>query len=287
MKDQAESLRAQLKKQHGRPAKTFAVVSGKGGVGKSNISVNMAAALAKQGSKVLLFDMDIGMGNIHVLLGLDAPYTISDFIHRGMGLSQILCKGPDNISYISAGNGFNEVIRMEDAAVGKLINEIEWLQYDYDYMIFDMGAGAAASSLQIMLSVDDIFVVTTPEPTAITDAYSMIKYICMQQFDSPLYLICNRAEKEKEGLVTLSRLRFTIKKFLGKEAEILGVVPEDSNVKKAVLRQMPFYLEYPHTSAAKKIDALLQSYITGYDSKRTGGVPLFVRKLRGLWQKNS
>ncbi|GER65642.1 flagellum site-determining protein YlxH [Weizmannia acidilactici] len=286
MRDQAEQLRAKLKMQYGQPAKTFAVASGKGGVGKSNISVNMAMALAKQGKKVLLFDLDIGMGNIHVLLGLDAPYTISDFINREMSLSEIMCKGPNGISYISAGNGFAEIIQMEEAEIEKLVNELELLQYDFDYIIFDMGAGAAPASLEILLSADDIFIVTTPEPTAITDAYSMIKYICMQRFDSALYLICNRAEKEKDGILTLNRLQYTVKKFLQKEVEILGVVPEDSNVKKAVSRQLPFYDAFPHSSAAKKIDALLESYLNGNFERPTTRASVFVRKLKGLWLKN-
>ncbi|WP_350346170.1 MinD/ParA family protein [Heyndrickxia faecalis] len=286
MRDQAEQLRAKLKMQHGIPAKTLAVASGKGGVGKSNISVNLAMALAERGKKVLLFDLDVGMGNIHVLLGLDASYTISDFINRNIPLAQMICDGPAGISYISAGNGFAQIVEMEEAAVTRLVTELELLQYDFDYIIFDMGAGAAPSSLKILLSADDIFIVTTPEPTAITDAYSMMKYIYMQQFSAPLYLICNRAEKEKDGMLTLNRLQFTVKKFLGKEVNILGVVPEDAHVKKAVSRQLPFYSAFPHSAAARRIDELLNRYVSGNPDGPGPRAPVFMRKLKGLLLKH-
>ncbi|KHD86518.1 ATPase [Heyndrickxia ginsengihumi] len=286
MGDQAEQLRAKINSMNdAKQAKTIAVVSGKGGVGKSNVSTNMAIALAKQGNKVLVFDLDIGMGNIHVLLGLNAPFSISDFIKHHMNLEEIVCSSPYQISYISAGNSFSEIMDLDGGTAMRLLDNIERLSLQYDYIIFDMGAGATASSLEILIAVDDVFVVTTPEPTAITDAYSMMKYICMKSSETQFYLICNRAEKEKEGLITLQRLQLTMEKFLQKQVSILGVLLEDSIVRKAVAKQTPFYIEFPNSAIAKKIDMLLQNYsdvvMTSFVKKER-----FVQKLKSLWRNN-
>ncbi|PTY82892.1 AAA family ATPase, partial [Heyndrickxia sporothermodurans] len=142
MSDQAEKLRKKLKAIESTPAKTIAVVSGKGGVGKSNITVNTAFSLAQKGNKVLIFDFDIGMGNINVLLGVDTKYTISDYIEKDIPINEIIFSGPNNISYISAGNGFSKVLELDHIFVQRLLEELEKLQYQYDFILFDMGAGA-------------------------------------------------------------------------------------------------------------------------------------------------
>ncbi|PTY79778.1 ATPase [Heyndrickxia sporothermodurans] len=286
MSDQAEKLRKKLKAIESTPAKTIAVVSGKGGVGKSNITVNTAFSLAQKGNKVLIFDFDIGMGNINVLLGVDTKYTISDYIEKDIPINEIIFSGPNNISYISAGNGFSEVLELDHIFVQRLLEELEKLQYQYDFILFDMGAGATTVNLQILLSVDDIFVVTTPEPTSVTDAYSMMKYIVLQSLENNLFLICNRSEKEKEGIITVNRLQTVMKKFLNKDIHILGILPEDSHVRKAVIRQIPFYTEFPHSSISEKLEKMVQNYLgeTKYEKQSSQSNP-FIRKLRSFFER--
>lgn len=285
MKDQAEKLREKLKSKYTNTAKTLAIVSGKGGVGKSNISINIALLLAKKGKKVLLFDFDIGMGNIHVLLGTDAQKTISDFLYQEIPIQEIIYDGPDNVSFISAGNGFSNIVELDQIMVVRLIAGLEQLQHQYDYIMFDMGAGATSSNLQILLSVDDIIVVTTPEPTSITDAYSMMKYISNLDSGNQFYLICNRAEKEKEGLYTLERLQLTVSKFLNKDIRLLGVLLEDSHVRKAVKLQVPFYHAFPTSSISVKLEKMVEQYLGNDDNPmfKSGTTNRFIRKFRNFF----
>lgn len=286
MRDQAENLRQRLVNQYRQPAKTIAVVSGKGGVGKSNITINTALSLALKGKKVLIFDFDIGMGNINVLIGTDTKNTISDYIEKSIPFNEIVYTGPHQISYISAGNGFSEVLELDNTSINRLLIELEELQYKFDFILFDMGAGANNANLQVLLSVEDIFVVTTPEPTSITDAYSMMKYIVLKESKHNMYLICNRSEREKEGILTLERLQLAMKKFLNKEVNILGVLPEDSHVRKAVIGQTPFYTEFPRSSITVKLENIVQSYIGEvHGSRHSPDSISFIRKLRSLFER--
>lgn len=282
MKDQAEKLRNMMRRAEGKAAKTIAVVSGKGGVGKSNISINMAIAFAQKGSKVLLFDLDIGMGNVHVLMGQQAGRTIQDFLNGGFPLEDIIYHGPEGVAYISGGNGLRQVAELDETMLGRLLEALEDFQSAYDYIIFDMGAGATSASLEILMAADDIFVVTTPEPTSITDAYSMMKYIALYDTESSMHLLCNRADNDREGEETLKRLQFTMEKFLDKNVSLMGVMPEDYHVKKAVIRQKPFILEFPRSSPAQRLRKLVESYLNshGRSELSEGEASPFIQKLR-------
>ncbi|MCJ8006283.1 MinD/ParA family protein [Lederbergia wuyishanensis] len=262
MKDQAEKLRLKMtdiaKKSQ---AKTIAVVSGKGGVGKSNISINIAMLLNKKGNKVLLFDFDIGMGNVNILLGKPSRLTLSEFLHEEATLKDLINDINEGVSYIAAGNGLNETIDIDERMLTRLLEGLKDLQHQYDYIIFDMGAGATSASLKVLLAVEDIIVITTPEPTAITDAYSMMKFICLEGATGNFFLICNRADNEKQGRETLERLKQTALKFLHKEVASLGILPEDSHVRKAVINQTAFSVSYPKSSISIKLENLVRLYL--------------------------
>ncbi|EDL63963.1 MinD/ParA family protein [Bacillus sp. SG-1] len=264
MIDQAQGLRLKILEAQSRNAKTIAVVSGKGGVGKSNFAVNISLALQKQGKKVLLFDMDIGMGNIHIILGKQPDKTISDFINSpGTDIENIIFTDEAGTSYISAGNGLQNIVEWDDIDIDRMLNALSELVHSYDYIVFDMGAGAAYHTLEILMSVEDIFVVTTPEPTAVTDAYSMMKYIYMKDPDKHFYLICNRAESDKEGLETLNRLKLAMMKFLNKDVYLLGILPEDPAVRKAVTQQVPLLTSFPQSAIALSLHRVLEQYLAG------------------------
>jgi flagellar biosynthesis protein FlhG len=263
MKDQAQGLRLKILEAQSRNAKTIAVVSGKGGVGKSNFAVNFSLALQKKGKKVLLFDMDIGMGNIHIILGKHPEKTISDFIsNHDTHIEEIVFTDGDGTSYISAGNGLQNIMEWDELDVERLLNALSILAHSYDYIVFDMGAGAAHHTLELLMAVEDIFVVTTPEPTAVTDAYSMMKYIFMKDKDKQFYLICNRAENEQEGMDTLNRLKLAMLKFLNKEVNLFGVLPEDPAVRKAVTRQVPLLTSFPQSAIALSLHRVLEQYLS-------------------------
>ncbi|MEK3886957.1 MinD/ParA family protein [Bacillus sp. FSL K6-3431] len=284
MKDQAEMLRIKMQKKSENFARTIAIVSGKGGVGKTNISTNLALTLVDKGYRVLLFDFDIGMGNVNILLGSVSHSNISAFLQDDIPISSIIQKTQDGIAYISAGNGLNEVVEMDNRMLDRLLDALSVLQADYDYIIFDMAAGATTTALNILLSADDIFVVCTPEPTAITDAYSMMKFICSAQSESRFLLICNRAETSVQGTETLYRLQKTVQKFLQKDVELLGVLPEDKHVRKAVISQTVFTKKYPKADISLKLKRMVDIYIEG-DSHYATNQFSFVNKLRRFFNK--
>lgn len=285
MKDQAESLRLRMMHKAKKQARTFAVISGKGGVGKSNISSNMAVILAKKGYKVLVFDLDIGMGNVNLLLGGSAEKTMGDFILKGEPLSQIVQKGPFGVSYISGGNGLYDAVELDGDTVKLFLAGLQMFQETYDYIFFDMAAGADQSLLRILLAADDLIVVTTPEPTAVMDAYSIMKLAHRQNENTRFLVMCNRTDHEQQGQETFLRLQQAMRKFLQKEINLLGILPEDKNVRKAVLDYTPVYCLYPRTPLSVKLEHAVER-LTGTNSQpdRQMKGDSFITRLRKLFQ---
>ncbi|KRG13464.1 MinD/ParA family protein [Lederbergia galactosidilytica] len=287
MNDQAQALRRMIENNTEDQAKTLAVVSGKGGVGKSNISINIAAQLNERGYKVLLFDLDLGMGNVNIILGHSSAHTLSDFLNKGLPIESIIYRTPAGISYISAGNGLNEAIELNASMLSRLLTALKDIQRQYDYIIFDMAAGANSATMKILLAADDILVISTPEPTAMTDAYSMMKFICMEETESEFFLICNRADNERQGRETLERLQKTVLKFLHKNVNLLGVLPEDPHVRKAVINQDVFSTKFPRASISIKLELILDRYLNYQKTPMTKqqAPSSFVGKLRKLFYR--
>lgn len=263
MIDQASALRkklASMNNEQDQP-KTIAVISGKGGVGKSNLSLNFSIALSKFGKKVLLFDMDIGMGNIDILMGITAHHTIVDLFENNLSIKDLLIKGPEGIDYIAGGNGLPILFKLDEKKSEYLIDQLQLILNNYDYVIFDMGAGMTEENVKFLMAMHEIFVITTPEPTSITDAYSAMKYICLFDQTIPLYLLVNRSESESEGLQTLKRLKQAVMQFLVKEVGILGVLLNDKTVQKAVSHQEPFLLYAPKSGISKSLLEICKNYL--------------------------
>ncbi|EMT46882.1 MULTISPECIES: MinD/ParA family protein [Anoxybacillus] len=282
VRDQAESLRLRVKKmQHETETKAIAVLSGKGGVGKSNVSLNFSLALRQRGKNVLLFDMDIGMGNIDILLGQTSSHTIIDIFRPNVTIHDIIKTGPENLSFIAGGTGLTDIFHMDEQKVQYFIEQLQLVSEQYDYIIFDMGAGMSEDRLQLLKAVDDIFIVTTPEPTALTDAYATMKYIHLADHQLPIYVLVNRARSDKEGIETLQRLKQVAKRFLGKELHALGYVPEDRTVSNAVIRQTPFLLFDPSAKASKAVIQMTERYLANEEHKEQMKRPFhFFAKLR-------
>ena len=282
MRDQAETLRMMVKQSNEEArTKAIAVISGKGGVGKSNFSLNFSLMLSRRGFNVLLFDMDIGMGNIDILLGQSSNITIVDMFNKGLSLRDLIRKGPDNLSFIAGGTGLTKIFEMDIEKVQYFVEQIQKISLEYDYIIFDMGAGISEDRLQFLMSVHEIIVITTPEPTAITDAYAAIKYIHLQDKNIPFYLVVNRAGTEKEGSDTLARLTKVIKQFLGREITKLGMLPEDRTVSKAVVKQTPFLLLDPSTKISRAMRDMVERYIANsFETEKPSTSFSFIAKLR-------
>lgn len=285
MKDQAEQLR-KLIEQEKQTAKTVAVISGKGGVGKSNFSLNFSILLSKQGKRVLLFDMDIGMGNVEILMGSSSKHSIIDFFQKEYSLHNLIVEGSYGVSYISGGNGQSNLFTMNANQFERFTVQFSDLQKNYDFIIFDFGAGITKESSDFLLCVDEIITITTPEPPAIMDAYSVIKYIHSREKDIPIFLVCNRIMKESQVKHTVFRLQTTLKRFLGKEIISLGSLPESNYVLQAVSRQIPFLIYKPHAAISVALEAITRQYLSmelGEIKKQKK--PSFIVKLKNFFNE--
>ncbi|MDN4494262.1 MinD/ParA family protein [Ureibacillus aquaedulcis] len=287
MRDQAENLRMKMLESQGSLGRSIAIVSGKGGVGKSNFSTNFAINLTKLGKKVVVLDMDIGMGNVNILIGKTAQYNLKHYLFGEASLDEVIYDGPHSFKYISGGSGMSSVVEWSKEMVDALFNAFEQLQKTYDYILFDMGAGAANWSLDLISAIDEIIVITTEEPTAITDAYSMMKYIHVRDENKTIYLLCNRAYSKEDGQDTLNRLESTMKHFLKKDIILLGSLPEDSAVRKAVREQVPFSIAYPDSNISKTLKVMVEQFMNRNQVEIHGRYKQnnFLSKLRGIFSK--
>ncbi|UHA59275.1 MinD/ParA family protein [Metabacillus litoralis] len=283
--DQAERLRQRLNSLKTQ-AKSIAVMSGKGGVGKSNFSLNFSLALQKENKRVLLFDLDIGMGNIDILIGESSKYSIVDFFQKDLSLSDIISTGPDGLEYISGGSGLGTIFKLDETKFQRFLQQLDLLFKVYDYIIFDMGAGISEDSLRFLLSVDEIIVITTPEPTSMTDAYSAIKHVCLNHPTIPFSIVVNRAFNKKVGDSTYSRFAQTITQFLSRQVSLLGIIPDDSTIMKAVIDQKPVLLYQPNCQASKALITISKDFIRtkSTDVEVVDSTP-FISKLKNFFMK--
>lgn len=287
MRDQAEKLRLRMLESQGALGRSIAVVSGKGGVGKSNFTTNFATLLAESGKKVVILDMDIGMGNIHILIGKTVKYSLKDYLDGNLAIQDVMFEGPGGLHYISGGSGMATIMEWSGKTFERLIEGFELLQKEYDYVLFDMGAGVANWSLDLLTSLDEIIVISTAEPTSIMDAYSMMKYIHMKDEHKTFYLLCNRAFNIEEGQDTIHRLKTVMERFLSKEVVVLGSLPEDGVVRKAVRQQKPFTLLYPDAPISKTMRKIVNRFLHHQTEEIHSAVKTnnFLSKLKSIFSK--
>lgn len=262
MKDQAEKLRQKMLESNAQIGRSIAVVSGKGGVGKSNFTTNFATLMAKSGKKVVILDMDIGMGNVHILVGKSSKYSLKDYLDGNLALEDVIFSTADGVDYISGGSGMSSLMDWSSTIFERLITALETLQKNYDFVLFDMGAGIVDWSLDLLTSLDEMIVISTAEPTSIMDAYSMMKFIHLKDESKTFYLLCNRAFTVEEGQDTTKRLKLAMERFLEKEVVILGSLPEDPVVRQAVRQQSLFTTLYPDAPISQTMQKIVQQFLT-------------------------
>ncbi len=281
MSDQAQGLRNMLtdrqevtdqantekeiheKENTGRTTRIVTVTSGKGGVGKSNFTLNFALALQSHGYKVLIFDADIGLANIDVLMGITPKYNLFHLVKRQKTIWEIIYKGYNEVQFISGGSGFSDLLRLSEEDLEYFTQQINELNGYVDYILFDTGAGLSKETLKFIVSAHETIVVTTPEPTAITDAYAIIKMVHGMNFKVPFNLVVNRVSEVNEGRRTAEKISLVAKQFLKLEIPMLGYIDEDRCVQKAVRKQIPFSVAFPNCSAAKSISDMALTFANG------------------------
>ena len=292
--DQAEKLRKIVKEQTAprRVARVITVTSGKGGVGKSNISVNLAIALSRLGNRVVIIDADFGLANVEVMLGIRPQHNLADLMFHGKSLSDIVTLGPENIGFISGGSGIQELTQLTKDQIIYLIHKLVELDERADVIIVDTGAGISDSVLEFVTASSEVLLVATPEPTSITDAYALLKTLNrradMTAQDTVIKMIANRVETLEEGKELYDKLSLVVNKFLNLRLEYLGAVPQDSNVSKSVMRQKPVTIVYPSSEFSKALysfaEILCDSSSENEQAKK-GIAQLFTNLLRSRIKK--
>lgn len=283
MNDQALNLRRVINhrdKGQGSESKTISIISGKGGVGKSNFAINFAIELIRANKRVVLFDLDVGMGNVDILLGLQAKHTIIDLLNKNLSIFDIIEEGPKGLSYIAGGSNLTEMFSLDSKKMDYFLKQYEEVSLLYDYVLFDLGAGVTKDSLFFTLSSDEIFVITTPEPTAITDAYSIIKHILSKNRKIPFYLILNQAISKKEGQDVLNRFAKVIDSFLHTKIKKLGVLPLDPIVRQAVMKQTPYSILRKNSPISKAIKQVVETYLKEEINNKDSSRKPFVQRLK-------
>ncbi|KQX69173.1 MinD/ParA family protein [Paenibacillus sp. Root444D2] len=287
MKDQAEGLRnlVQIQNEKGTKAtRIITVTSGKGGVGKSNFTLNFALTLQSQGYKVLVFDADIGLANIDVLMGISSKYNLYHLLKKEKTIWEIIQKGYNDLDFIAGGSGFNDLLRLTDDELNYFAEQVMQLNGYVDFIIFDTGAGLSKETLKFILAAEEAFVVTTPEPTSITDAYAIIKMVNSMGHDVSFKLVINRVTDAKEGKHTADKISLVAKQFLDIQIPTLGFVDDDAAVSKAVKKQIPFTVAFPNSAASRSLQLLVDNYLNGYRviDTPTSGVKGFLNKMMKL-----
>lgn len=284
MKDQAERLRYKMKNtlqtSSDRKARTIAIASGKGGVGKSNFTLNFALQLIKSNKQVLIFDLDVGMGNIDILIGHSPKHTFVDLFQENMAINDIIEQGPNSLSYIAGGSGLSHIFQLDQEKFAFFQSEFEKVSASYDYILFDMGAGATNDSLNFISSADEAIVVTTPEPTSITDGYAMIKHLIKKDRSLPIKLLVNRSLNDRSGKQTFERLEIVVQRFLNVEISSLGTIPDDRSVVHAVTKQIPYVIDQPDSKASRALEHITMDYLK--ESPAPSYKRSFVQKLKRL-----
>ncbi|MBR1391972.1 MAG: MinD/ParA family protein [Lachnospiraceae bacterium] len=268
--DQAEQLRNVIKLKNQVPsgkARLIAITSGKGGVGKSNVAVNLAIQLQKLGKKVVVFDADLGLANVEVMFGAIPKYNLGDMIYRGIDLAQIITPGPLGIGFISGGSGIMEMNNLSKDKINYLVRNLSQLDSIADIVIVDTGAGIADSVMEFVLAAPEILLVTTPEPSSLTDSYSLLKALHRRPnfrwSSTQINVIVNKVTSTQEGQAIYDKLDAVVRQFLQGKLNYLGMIPQDTALEKAVRQQKTVSIYAPGSKATKAFEILASNLMNG------------------------
>lgn len=284
MTDQAETLREIMRHResdNGHKTRIITIASGKGGVGKTNVATNLALAYAALGQKVVLMDADLGLANVNVVLGIIPKYNLYHVIRKQKQMRDILMETEYGISIVAGASGFAKIANLTEEERTSFIEELQHLS-DADVIIIDAGAGVSNNVLAFVAAADEAIIVTTPEPTAITDAYGIIKIIATEidNLNLGLKLVVNRVKSVTEGKKVAERVINIAGQFLNLKIDYLGYVYDDQSVQQAVVKQKPFLVLDPRSKASICVHQIA-SRLEKVEYREGGGVGQFLKRLFG------
>ncbi|HPL99983.1 MAG TPA: MinD/ParA family protein [Bacillota bacterium] len=299
MKDQAERLReiiSSIKNYKDEEKRTgiltdkpgsrvIAVTSGKGGVGKTNFTVNLGIKFAQMGLRVVIIDADLGLANVDVVMGKMSKYNLSDVINSNKNILEILEEGYEGVKFVSGGSGVQELVKLNRTQLVDLLMKLGRLDEEADIILIDTGAGLSENVISFVHAAREVILVTTPEPTSITDAYALIKTITHKDKTKNIKVVVNRADNAAEAFNILDKLNIVTQKFLGVKLQKLGYILNDTCVTKAVKIQQPFVISFARSEASKNMNDIA---LTLMDNKElspssVSGIKMFINKLSSLF----
>jgi flagellar biosynthesis protein FlhG len=280
MQNQLDATSAELQMPTTR---VLSITSGKGGVGKTAVVSNIAVTLAKQGKKVLVIDADLGLANIDVVLGLSPEYNLNHFFNGERTLEEVMVEGPHGLKILPAGSGVQQYTRLDSQLKMRLIDSLDALEEHFDVVLIDTEAGISDNVTYFNVAAQDILVVTTPEPTAITDAYALMKLLSTQYHQKRFLLAVNSVRNADEGLDVFEKLTMVSGRYLDIFLDYLGCIPFDRKMHESVRQQQVMVDLYPENKVAKSFISLADNLVDAQvDNQAQGTLQFFWKQFLGV-----
>ncbi|MGO9313755.1 MAG: MinD/ParA family protein [Syntrophobacteraceae bacterium] len=263
-----------------KPVRVMSVSSGKGGVGKSNVVINLSVAFDRLGLRTLIMDADLGLANIDVLLGLTPKYNMSHVLSGQKRLDEVLVDGPGRVKIMPASSGVQELTRLTDEQKLLFLELLDELETDIDVLLIDTGAGISDTVLYFNLAAHERIIVVTPEPTSLTDAYALIKVLYSKHGERNFRILVNSAANEPNGKSIFAKLSKVADHFLdGLSLDYLGTIPHDISVTKSVMKQRPVLEVFPETPASKAFMRIAETIRNNRPNANQGSIQFFWKRL--------
>jgi flagellar biosynthesis protein FlhG len=283
---QEKKEKVEVKEFETSSTRTIAIASGKGGVGKSTFTVNFAYNLSKLDKEVLIIDSDIGMANLDIMLGVQPNYDMGHLLRGECSLEDDVIEGPAGIKLLSGITGDDSFIDIQNDAMQKLVQLGDQIEKNYDYLLIDLGAGAAKSIVNTILAAEELILLLTTEPTSVMHSYSLIKILSNHKYDKLIKLVINQSEDEKDAKKTADRIIKTVKNYLGLNLTLVGSIAHDRKISAALRKQKPYSEIFPNRKAAKDFENIARK-ITGEEKEQKAkGVKSYFYKMVGFFNKH-